>query len=75
MKGGFGDHVIAQTSWRRRAAREDVIAAAERRYGEAYARWLATPLRALDGKRPADLIASEEGCFRVMRLLDPAHRW
>jgi len=75
MSQGSGDHVISQTSWRRSAGREDVIAAAERRYGEAYARWLTTPLARLDGKRPLDLLASDEGCIRVMRLLDHAHRW
>ena len=75
MSQGFGDHVIAQTSWRRSAGREEVLAAAERRYGENYARWLATPLKSLDGKRPVDLMQSEEGCIRVMRLLDHAHRW
>jgi len=75
MGNGFGDHIIAQSSWRPSAGRDEVVAAAERRYGEAYARWLATPRSSLGGKRPIDLMRSEEGCILVMRLLDSAHRW
>jgi uncharacterized protein (DUF2384 family) len=75
MGHGFGDHIVAQSSWRASAGRDEIIAAAERRYGEAYARWLARPQAALDGRRPVDLMGSEEGCVRVMRLLDSAHRW
>jgi hypothetical protein len=75
MGNGSGDHIIAQASWQPSAGRDEVVAAAERRYGEAYAHWLATAQPGLDGKRPVDLLRSEEGCVRVMRLLDSAHRW
>jgi uncharacterized protein (DUF2384 family) len=75
MDGGFGDHVIAQTSWTACAARADVIEAAERRHGDGAPRWLAKPHARLDGMRPQDLLETEDGCIRVMRLLDAAHRW
>jgi len=75
MSSGSGDHIIAQSSWTPSARRDEVIAAAERRYGEAHAHWLATIQAGLDGMRPVDLLHSEEGCVRVMRLLDQAHRW
>ena len=75
MTNAFGDHIIAQSSWQPSAGRDEVVAAAERRFGEAHRRWLATPQRALGGQRPIDLVGSEAGCVRVMRLLDAAHRW
>ena len=75
MSNASGDHIIAQSSWRPSAGRDEVVAAAMRRFGEAYVRWLATPQARLDGQRPADLVRTEEGCVRVMRLLDSAHRW
>lgn len=75
MGSGSGDHIIAQSSWTPSAGRDEVIAAAERRFGEAHAHWLATAQASLGGVRPVDLLNDEEGCVRVMRLLDQAHRW